>query len=105
MDLIMYTDVAIDSGDVEFAWDEAKRTLNLAKHRLDLVMGMTLFDGRPTISYASARNGEGRWVTIGRIDDLILALVWTEREGVVRLISLRRARDAERRAFDTRICH
>jgi uncharacterized DUF497 family protein len=101
----MYIDVAIDMDTIEFAWDEAKRGLNLAKHRLDLAVGMTLFEGRPTISYPSARNGEGRWVTIGRIDGLMLALVWTEREGVVRLISLRRARDAERRAFDTRICH
>jgi hypothetical protein len=105
MDLTVYIDVAINWETADFAWDEAKRRLNLAKHKLDLVVGVSLFDGRPTISYPSARNGEDRWVTIGRIEGLMLALVWTEREGVIRLISLRRARDAERRAFDARVCH
>src|SRR6201991_4353818 len=100
MDLTVYIDVAIDGEKTDFAWDEAKRRLNLAKHKLDPVAGVSLFDGLPTISYPSARNGEDRWVTTGRIEGLMLALIWTEREGVIRLISLRRARDAERRAFD-----
>jgi uncharacterized DUF497 family protein len=30
---------------MEFEWDEAKRTANLAKHGLDLIAGATLFDG------------------------------------------------------------
>jgi uncharacterized protein len=105
MDLTVYIDVAINLETTDFAWDEAKRRLNLAKHKLDLVLGISLFDGRPTISYPSKRNEEDRWVTVGRIESLMLALVWTEREGVIRLISLRRARDAERRAFDARLCH
>lgn len=105
MDLTVYINVAIDRSGAEFAWDETKRGLNLAKHGLDLVQGIFMFDGRPTISYPTRRNGEDRWVTIGRIDGLMLTLVWAERDTVVRLISLRRARDAERRAFDARVCH
>ncbi len=61
--------------------------------------GALLFDGRPVVTYASARGGEARFVTIGAIAEVLVALVWTEREDATRLISLRRARDAEKRAY------
>lgn len=97
----MYINVAITNH--EFEWDEFKRAQNVDKHAIDLLLGIHLFDGRPTISYPSPRNGEDRTVTIGRIEAVLLALVWTERDDAIRLISLRRARDAERRAYEARI--
>ncbi len=97
--------IAIRLEDCDFAWDEAKRDRNLAKHGLDFVPGIHMFGGRPAISHPSHRHGDDRWVTIGRIEDVPLALVWTERAATIRLISLRRTRDAERRAYDARFCH
>jgi len=97
----MYTHVAIT--DQEFEWDEFKRAQNVGKHGIDLLLGIYLFDGRPTISYPSPRNGEDRTVTIGWIEAFLLALILTERDDAIRLISLRRARDAERRAYEARI--
>jgi uncharacterized protein len=85
-----------------FEWDGAKRESNLAKHKLDLIRGAERFDGRPTFSYPSARGDELRLVTVGLVADLFLAVVWTERNGAIRLISLRRARDAEKRAYRAR---
>lgn len=105
MSLTVYIDVAITLDDCDFAWDDAKRDRKIAKHGLDLVLGIHMFDGRPAISYPSHRHGEDRWVAIGRIEDILLALIWTERGRTIRLISLRRTRDAERRAFDARFCH
>ena len=82
-----------------FEWDENKRETNLRKHGLDLMNGAELFDGRPVITYPSRRADEARFVTVGLLVDQFVAVVWTEREGAVRLISLRRARNAEKRAY------
>ena len=82
-----------------FAWDEQKRQSNVLKHRLDLVRGAELFDGRPTISYPPPRGDEMRVVTIGLLADLPVAVVWSEREGTVRLISLRRAEKWREKSF------
>jgi uncharacterized protein len=84
---------------MEFEWDEHKRAANLAKHGLDLLAGASLFDGRPVYTYPSRRLAEERFVTVGMLADQFVVIVWTERSDAVRLISLRRARDAEKRAY------
>ncbi len=85
-----------------FEWDQNKRAVNLAKHKIDLVRGAELFDGRPVFSYPSPRDDEHRTVTVGVIDGELVALVTTERSGATRLISLRRARDGEKRTYHAR---
>ena len=84
-----------------FEWDETKRAANLLKHGLDLMDGGQLFDGRPVYTYPTPRHEEMRFVTVGVLDDQHVAVVWTERPPAVRLISLRRARNAEKRAYST----
>jgi uncharacterized DUF497 family protein len=84
---------------MEFEWDEHKRAANLAKHGLDLLRGTVLFDGRPGYTYPSPRFGEQRYVTVALLDDEFVALVWTERGAATRLISLRRSRNGEKRAY------
>jgi uncharacterized DUF497 family protein len=84
---------------MQFEWDENKRQTNLRKHGLDLLRGADLFDRRLAYVYSSPRFGEGRFVTIARLDAVLVALVWTERGSTTFLISLRRARDAEERAY------
>jgi uncharacterized DUF497 family protein len=87
---------------VSFEWDEHKRAANIAKHGLDLALAVTLFDGRPTISYSSVRFDEARTVTVGVLASRFVAVVWTERGPSIRLISMRRARDAEKVAYRAR---
>jgi uncharacterized protein len=85
-----------------FEWDENKRAINRERHRLDLTDGHLLFDGRPVISYSSPRHGEERVVTVGLIGRKFYAVVWTERDDLARLISFRRARVGEERAYRAR---
>jgi len=87
---------------MDFEWDENKREANIAKHGLDLMTGGCLFDGRPVYSYPSPRGEENRYVTVGLLAEELVAVVWTERETGIRLISLRRARDAEKRTYHSR---
>jgi uncharacterized DUF497 family protein len=62
-----------------FEWDENKRAINRERHKLDLIDGQMLFDGRPVISYFSPRHGEQRTVTVGLIGAKFYAVVWTAR--------------------------
>ncbi len=84
---------------MNFEWDENKREANIAKHGLDLMTGACLFDGRRVYSYPSPRGEENRYVTVGLLAEELVAVVWTARETGIRLISLRRARDAEKRIY------
>ena len=85
-----------------FAWDEAKRAANLARHGLDFIDATALFDGRPGVTFPSPRGNEARFLTTGRLGAVFVTLVWTERSEAIRLISFRRARDAETRAYRAR---
>jgi uncharacterized DUF497 family protein len=85
-----------------FEWDETKRRSNQDRHRLDLIDGRLLFDGRAVMTYPSPRGDELRFVTVGLIGSTFCAVVWTQRDHATRLISLRRARDAEKRDYRAR---
>jgi len=82
-----------------FAWDENKRAANLSKHGFDLIEARYLFDGRPIYLYASPRKGEERFVSIGLNGKDMVAAIWMRRDDTIRLISLRKARDGEKRAY------
>jgi uncharacterized DUF497 family protein len=87
---------------MRFEWDEAKRAANMAKHGLDLAKAQDVFDGRPNVLLTSARVGEARLLTIAIFEGKFVTVIWTERDDVVRLISMRRSRDAERGQYRER---
>ena len=85
-----------------FEWDPNKRDANIAKHGLDLARGAAMFDGRAAYTYPSRRADEPRQVTVGLMEDVMVAVVWVRRAAAIRLISLRRARDAEKAEYRAR---
>jgi uncharacterized DUF497 family protein len=85
---------------MRFEWDEAKRGWNIEKHGIDFVRAQEVFDGRPVFTYASPHADETRFVTISLLLGRCCAVVWTWRgAGAVWLISVRRARHGEERAY------
>lgn len=84
---------------MQFEWDEVKRQTNLAKHGIDFVAAQQLFDGRPVATFRSRYPDELRYVTTGTIAERFITVIWTYRGGAIRIISARRARDAEKRAY------
>lgn len=84
---------------MEFEWDEAKRAANIEKHGLDFLRAAQLFDGRPAVTASSSQGGEPRWKTTGLIENVFITVIWTAREGRVRIISARRAWNAEEREY------
>ena len=82
-----------------FEWDDSKRDANLAKHNLDFVVVAELFDGRAMLNVESSRGEEMRFRSVCKWSGLHVTVVWTFRDEVRRIISLRRARDDEKRAY------
>jgi hypothetical protein len=78
---------------VEIGFDPAKRARNPAKHGLDLADAGEVLE-RPCIDLLDdlIAHGEERWASTGKLGDLIVVCIWTERgEDEARIISLRRA--------------
>ena len=80
---------------MEFEWSETKRLAVLSARGLDFVLGQLLFDGRPLYTTASPRAEEARWISIGELNERLIAIVWTSRDHTIRIITMRRARRAE----------
>lgn len=83
--------------DVEF--DRAKDAANRLKHGLGL-SALPQFTDPPSIRVDDRYDyGEVRYLAIGRVNGKGYSAVITIREGIVRLISLRRAREKELRRY------
>jgi len=86
---------------VKFEWDEAKNKENIRKHELDFADAWEIFDA-PMLTNLDAREdyGEERWIGIGFLKNFIVVVTYTEREDVIRIISLRKALKHERARFE-----
>jgi uncharacterized protein len=82
-----------------FQWDERKRLRNIAKHGFDFLLAEELFDGPHVIVPSKLSQPEERFLAIGKVAGRWATVVHTIREGQCRIISMRSARDAERRRY------
>lgn len=85
-----------------FEWDEAKSAANLVKHGVSFSEACLIFEG-PVLSRSDDRYayGERRIISIGCVRAIaVIIVVHTDRAGVTRLISARRASRRERRLYD-----
>ena len=87
---------------MEFEWDDRKATINLAKHGVDFADAIRIFLDPFRVEWVDERSGdrELRYKAMGRLDNLILLIVYTERRGNYRIISSRRATKNERRIYE-----
>ncbi len=81
-------------------WDEAKRTENLRKHGLDFLGVESLFDGH-TVTLEDDRfsYGEQRFITFGVLEGRVVAVVHTEQDDDIRMISIRKATRREEQSY------
>lgn len=81
-----------------FEWDEDKSKSNLVKHGIDFEDASAIFYG-PVIISGSDRNNEERWLAIGISQDRLMSVIFTRRNDLIRIISARRPRPDEKRAY------
>lgn len=84
---------------MSFERDDAKRQANLAKHGIDFLDARKLFDRRPVVTTRSTFLEEERFLTTGVIDGRFVTVIWTRRNDAIRIISARRARNAEKHRY------
>lgn len=89
-------------GRVEYQWDEAKRTANLAKHGVDFADAIGALEDPAALTMEDGdAQEESRYVTLGMgFTGRVLLVVWAERLlDSIRIISARRASPAEARPY------
>ena len=85
---------------MEFEWDSVKNQCNIEKHGIDFTDAVRIFE-RPTLTVVDNRRnyGEKRIAAMGTVEDVILYVVYTVRDGIWRIISARRANRRERKKY------
>jgi len=86
---------------VDFSFDPAKNTRNIAVHGISLARAAD-FDWHAAVNTEDTRHdyGERRFKALGHIESRLYALVYTPREGRAHVISLRKANKREARFYE-----
>jgi len=85
--------------DDEFEWDDAKAAENIRDHEVTFETARAAFDDPDSIDRDDPDPDEERFVRLCRLDLRIFVVVWTERDGRIRIISARRANRHEQRTY------
>ena len=84
-------------------WDPDKATANVAKHRISFEEAASVFGDSLAYTFRDPdrSTGEARFLTIGLSNRArLLFISYTERGGVIRLISVRLATRRERKIYE-----
>ena len=84
-----------------FEFDPSKSLANKRKHGIDFVEAQALWDDEDFVEIPAKTEDEPRFVVIGRIGDKHWSGVITYREQRIRIISVRRARQAEEALYES----
>jgi len=86
-----------------FEWDENKSKNNLRKHGISFNEILDVFYDPFSLDWKDdvhSTEDETRWQIIGSPDTfLVLVVVYTEHNGIIRLITARKARQKEKAAY------
>ncbi|MBB4402316.1 MULTISPECIES: BrnT family toxin [Rhizobium/Agrobacterium group] len=83
---------------ISFEWDENKRQINIQKHGIDFPRAARALS-QPHLESRSDQNGESRILAICPDTDDLIAIIYTMRGEVCRIISARATRKNERRTY------
>ena len=78
-----------------FEFDDSKSKSNLQKHGIDFIAAQALWEDSNLLEIPAKTLDEPRFLVIGAIDQKHWSAVVTYRNGMIRLISVRRSRDEE----------
>jgi uncharacterized protein len=85
---------------MDFEWHEPKRQSNLVQHGIDFEDAKEIWQGEVLeVPSDQDEHGEQRHIAYGVLEGRIIAVVFTWRGTVRRLISARRARTYEQRHY------
>lgn len=83
---------------MEFEWDEVKNLANQKKHGVSFEDARLVFSANHYIAESNYAN-EKRFVAVGIVKNTLVAVVFTYRNAIIRLISARKARKNEKNNY------
>ena len=83
---------------MKLEWDENKRRSNLEKHGFDFLDARIVLQDNHLLKQTSY-SSEERWLAVGLLEEIEVTIIYTKRQDKIRIISMRRARHEERRAY------
>jgi uncharacterized protein len=87
----------------EIQWDPNKAATNLKKHQVSFVEASTVFDDPLLITFLDVKHSivEERYITLGLSNtNRLLLIAHTDENGVIRIISARKATKHEQRFYE-----
>ena len=86
---------------LRFEWDKAKAKANYAKHGVSFEIAKGVFKDPFAVEFVDDRRdyGEVRHIIIGLAEEIVLHVVYTERNEVIWIISARRATKYEEETY------
>jgi len=85
-----------------FEWDENKRHQTLEKHGLDFLDAVEIFT-KLYLRIPAKSDAEHREIAVGTLKEIHIAVVFTHRGETIRIITARKARKDERKAYDAHV--
>ena len=79
----------------DFQYDPKKSRSNLRKHGIDFEQAKILWEDPSLVTLRARSKDEPRSLIIARLNDQYWSAIVTDRDGKVRIISVRRSRAAE----------
>ena len=85
----------------KFEFDSNKSESNKQKHGIDFIEAQALWDDPDRIEIPAKTQIEKRFVLTGKIKEIHWSAVFTMREDITRIISVRRARKQEVKEYES----
>jgi uncharacterized DUF497 family protein len=89
---------------MEIEFDPEKRDKTMAERGIEFARAAEVFAGRDfTAEDLREDYVEPRYITVGKLDDRMVVMVWTPRGEARRIISMRKANEREQERFGHRM--
>ena len=87
---------------MKIEFDVAKRNTTLIERGLDFARASKVFEGLHLTQQDTRQTyDEDRFITVGHLEERLVVLVWTPRDEVRRIISMRKANEREKAYYQS----
>jgi uncharacterized protein len=85
----------------EFQYDSRKSSSNRRKHGIDFAQAQLLWEDPGLVIVSARSDDEPRSLVVGKINDQHRSAIVTDRDGEIRIISVRRSRLSEIELYES----
>lgn len=86
---------------LKFEYDPNKSQLNQRKHGIDFIQAQQLWQDKELLQIPAKTEIELRWILIGKLKEKHWTAVITYRGDIIRIISVRRAKNKEVKLYES----